>query len=531
MIIPLSQTTLPMRHSTSLPVTSGDDNASSKSSSSSTTTSANKTPHHTEIIASLALLVGTVVTVGYSQYYAPANTNKSIHPFPSSGKLIVPSDARRARQLQKHIQKREKREKRSLQRFGDEWDATQPVTTSSVTMEAPVVHNYGFANVPDADIHNLLYGGEIPDVTPMAPGDQIVQVDSVIMDEYESEENAVTVDQASRRRNAVAAKQSVFGLRDEVVISFLNAIDVVAGDFIAIVPARVGLNGGNGMLGDDDYLAYAYVCDPDAANPAADCESTGSVAWNPRTNPFPPGRYTAYLAKEDDTGPYPIKAGPANFVITSNPYNRVEVIEPVAPPPPTASQEIVEAPTPAPPTPVPPTMAPPTAAPPTVPPPTENPNGSLKTLMNGGIRNNGVMFEVEAKRTIRITGIDIHTPMKEIIPVFVYTSSGGLAGKQQDSSQWNKIMSTKVMGRGDGNMTPLDVSTIIRAGQKLSFYIDTPSVFVPGPIRYSPSNIPTGSVFAENESIGIIVGYGLDPHFGISYPNRIFNGQVRYEKL
>ena len=149
--------------------------------------------------------------------------------------------------------------------------------------------------------------------------------------------------------------------------------------------------------------------------------------------------------------------------------------------------------------------------------------------MNGGIRNNGIIFEVDAKRTIRITSIAIHTPLKEAIPITIYAMSGSAAGKERDASQWSKIASGKVFGKGDGLKTNIPVSLVIQAGRRIAFYCDTPSVFIPGPIRYSPSNIPTGAVFSEDDNIGIIVGYGLDPFFGESYPNRIFNGGVNYE--
>ena len=154
--------------------------------------------------------------------------------------------------------------------------------------------------------------------------------------------------------------------------------------------------------------------------------------------------------------------------------------------------------------------------------------------MNGGIRNNGIMFEIETKQAIRLTSIDIHTPLREKIPVTVYTATGGLAGKEQDSSKWNKISSTTVMGNGDHQYTPivLPIPLIIFAGTKLAFYIDTPSNFIPGPLRYSPapSDTPTGSIFSEDDSVRIIVGTGNDPYFGTSYPNRIFNGQIHYAR-
>ena len=203
-------------------------------------------------------------------------------------------------------------------------------------------------------------------------------------------------------------------------------------------------------------------------------------------------------------------------------------------PPPTNPPPTNPPPTNPPPTNPPPTNPPPTIPPPTNPPPTSSPFGSLKTLMNGGIRNNGIMFEIETKQAIRLTSIDIHTPLREKIPVTVYTATGGLAGKEQDSSKWNKISSTTVMGNGDHQYTPivLPIPLVIFAGTKLAFYIDTPSNFIPGPLRYSPapSDTPTGSIFSEDDSVRIIVGTGNDPYFGTSYPNRIFNGQIHYAR-
>ena len=145
------------------------------------------------------------------------------------------------------------------------------------------------------------------------------------------------------------------------------------------------------------------------------------------------------------------------------------------------------------------------------------------------------MFEIEPKQAIRLTAIDIHTPLRENLPVTLYTTSGGLAGKEQDSSKWNKIFSTIVMGQGDHKYTQIVVPNplVLLSGTKLAFYIDTPSNFIPGPLRYSPapSDTPTGSVFKEDDSVKIIVGTGNDPYFGTPYPNRIFNGQIHYAKL
>lgn len=518
-----------MKHSdSSLPIPSGDcDEELSASNRTNSHGRTNTSTIHSKpsppgitsaAIVSLAL-IGAAATVGYYNHFASNDANTLSHRPSSSGKLIVPADDRRARQLKEHIEKRD----RALQRFGD--DGESPVTTSSVMTEEPVIHSYGFAGISDSDIHAMLNGtgtgstegsDEREDVIPMSAEEPIVEVDSIVMDETE---NVVNVDQAAaapatRRRNAVAAKQTLFQANEQVVISFANTIDVQPGDFVAIVPSSFDASAG---ISDDDYVAYTYVCPPESD---ALCPRYGSVAWD--AGDIPTGRYKAYLTKEDSPAPYTIKAetsGP--FMVRGAPTNRAEVIETPTAAPPTA----------VPPTPVPPTPSPPTPVPPTIPPPTEDPNGSLATLMNGGIRNNGVMFEVEAKRTVRITSIDFHTPLKETIPVTLYTTSGTAVGKERDSTQWKWLASDKVLGQGDHRKTNVPVSQVIRAGRKMAFYLDTPSVFIPGPIRYSPSNIPTGGVFSQDDSISILVGYGNDPFFGEAYPNRILNGGVNYEKL
>ena len=217
-----------------------------------------------------------------------------------------------------------------LQRFGDD-DGVMPATFIS-SSEDPVIPNYGFDGISDSDVHKILHGD--------GTGEK-----EIVMNEDESKD-AVTVDQqqTARRRNAIAAKQGVFGLRDKVVISFLNSIDVEAGDWIGIVPEKVGTSGLNdeGFVDADSYITYRYICDPDA-DPLY-CPHTGSVEWDVQSIGayFPPGKYVAYLCKEDgedDPGPYVVKAGPTFFEIstiieappTNTPPtdpNRVEIIKP-----------------------------------------------------------------------------------------------------------------------------------------------------------------------------------------------------------
>ena len=231
-----------------------------------------------------------------------------------------------------------------------------------------------------------------------------------------------------------------------------------------------------------------------------------------------PGSWSAYLLTEEYSAPYKVKARtPTPFTISSGKSQQYEVIEVRTPPP----------------TPLPPTSRPtasPTASPTSKPTqaPTENAAKSLDTLWDAGIRNAGVMFEVVAKRDVRITGIDIHTPFSDQFGVRVYESRGGMSGKENSSSLWIKVKQGIVRGAGDMNPTQIEgLSSVILAGQKMAFYIDTPSDV--SRVRYSVVNVNTGNVYKENSDIQLLVGTGNDPLFGEYYTERMWNGRIHYE--
>ena len=343
-----------------LPITSGDQNSSTSSCSKKKTASIIAT------VASLALIGVASTTHGYKQHHGNTSSiindearTSSTRPFPSSGKLIIPTDGHRGRKLQQRVGKR------SLQRFGD--GEEELVTTNSIVMmEEPIIHKVDNVNAPIAPGHatrsslpmgELLHGedeADIVDIIPMATNEyhEVVEVDSVFID---GSEDVVTVDTtAARRRDAVVAKQSEFASNEDVVISFMNAVNVEAGDWIAIVAASIGLDD-EGMLGGDDYLAYAYICEPGADT--TECPRYGSVAWEPQF--LFPGEYMAYLVKEDYPSPFTVKAATSSsFTIGTEPASRIEIIEAVPP----TTTPMPPTPVPVVPTPMPPTPSPPTAS-------------------------------------------------------------------------------------------------------------------------------------------------------------------------
>ena len=209
----------------SLPIISGDENSLNSSRCT------NKAAGIIVTVASLAL-IGVATTCGYRQYNDNApSTRSTTRPFPSSGKLIVPMDDHRGRQLQQHV------EKRSLQRFGD--DEEELVATSSTVLEEPVIHKVdnidtttpmisGHARRSSLPMGELQHGEEgaadMVDIIPMATNEyhEVVEVDSVLMD---GSDNVVTVDEAvARRRDAVVAKQGEFASNENVVIAFMNLL-------------------------------------------------------------------------------------------------------------------------------------------------------------------------------------------------------------------------------------------------------------------------------------------------------------------
>ena len=147
----------------------------------------------------------------------------------------------------------------------------------------------------------------------------------------------------------------------------------------------------------------------------------------------------------------------------------------------------------------------------------------LTTTFAGGNGQAGNMIEILASKNIVVTSFDIHTFSTGSVHAYVYVKEGSYVGFESDPDAWTKIADTVIVGLGSPNPTRIpakDVTPLATsAGETYSFYItlDEPS------IRYT-----NGQVMVEDSSIKIVRSNGNKYPFGVSYPDRIWNGIVNY---
>ncbi len=151
--------------------------------------------------------------------------------------------------------------------------------------------------------------------------------------------------------------------------------------------------------------------------------------------------------------------------------------------------------------------------------------GELSTGLEGGNGHDGNMFDLRAHNTVSITSFGTHYE-RGPLTLRVYTRSTGWFGSENDASAWTLHHSERVMGRGEGELTPLHLSVpiVIKAGEKLAVYItntggdDSNAIYSDG----------EGEVCA-NADLEFFEGLGNAYPFGSIYSERRWNGSIRYE--
>ena len=143
------------------------------------------------------------------------------------------------------------------------------------------------------------------------------------------------------------------------------------------------------------------------------------------------------------------------------------------------------------------------------------------------------MFGVVAKTTIQIDSIKVNSPHTGMIHFEVYKTNGSLQGKEKTSDEWSLIATTRVEGGGESMPTTITSDAfsedlIIPRRQSIGLYV---TMKYQNELRYSPVQVASGDVFAENSDVAILVGTGNDYPFGNFYPKRMFNGALGYKKV
>uniref|UniRef100_A0A7S2KW41 Uncharacterized protein n=1 Tax=Leptocylindrus danicus TaxID=163516 RepID=A0A7S2KW41_9STRA len=155
----------------------------------------------------------------------------------------------------------------------------------------------------------------------------------------------------------------------------------------------------------------------------------------------------------------------------------------------------------------------------------------LVTTFEGGNGANGNIFDLVALRYLAIREFDVHTD-SQFSDVMVYSKSGSYIGYEYQESAWTFILETEVVGKGEGNRTPLPANTTV----DVEIMPDESAAFciiLSSGVSYTNGDYPGNQLFASNDHLKFYEGAGLGSSYigGSVYAYRIWNGAIRYSLL
>jgi hypothetical protein len=159
---------------------------------------------------------------------------------------------------------------------------------------------------------------------------------------------------------------------------------------------------------------------------------------------------------------------------------------------------------------------------------------SLTTTYASGNGQDGCMFDVTARRTLRITQLETHFDPGEAT-VEVYAVPGGIDGPRARAGDWQLLGSVRIEGRGDvsagGAPTPIPLALdlTIPAGETYGLYV-TNTGGADASINYTNGR-EQGLVFAANGDLRVHEGVGMRYPFQKPRGPRVWNGRIGYELI
>jgi len=162
------------------------------------------------------------------------------------------------------------------------------------------------------------------------------------------------------------------------------------------------------------------------------------------------------------------------------------------------------------------------------------PGGELLTTYSGGNGSYGAMFNIKAKKRIRLRGVKIHIQRKNV-QIDVYTKDGSFIGYQQSPDSWTLMCRVQVQGLGMYKQTSLPSECFdgltMNSGETLGFYVTLNSLDLV--YTNDTDNLKLGGVYKQNNDIQITIGSGVGSYplsrSSITYDNRIINGSFKYD--
>ena len=158
---------------------------------------------------------------------------------------------------------------------------------------------------------------------------------------------------------------------------------------------------------------------------------------------------------------------------------------------------------------------------------------SLTTTFEGGIDNDGAMFDVVASINLSIRGISIHVINTETFNVQVYSRSGTWSGRDKHPRAW-QLMQTEdaLIGMGYGLATPLPpFSAPISVSQddRRSFYTTISSGRLMALTK--ETNIVSGDLYVSSLEMKLFVGVAKNHAFLHTTMDVTWNGIIRYTAI
>lgn len=156
---------------------------------------------------------------------------------------------------------------------------------------------------------------------------------------------------------------------------------------------------------------------------------------------------------------------------------------------------------------------------------------TLTSTFAGGNGNEGVVFDVVAKKSLKLRSLQVPVRDAGTYSMYVYTRLGTHVGFEGDPSAWT-LLGVRSVGIVGGDVMTVafefPAALSVPAGGTRAFMIGLPS----GTVDYSNGGVePIGNIEAEDANLRILKGSGMGGLFGSLFPNRVPNVAIRYSDV
>lgn len=162
-----------------------------------------------------------------------------------------------------------------------------------------------------------------------------------------------------------------------------------------------------------------------------------------------------------------------------------------------------------------------------------HPEPSSLQISSPNNMQNGIMFDIKAKRAIDIRGFSTYIETGIAAQMEIWYRKGSHVGHETTAADWTRLATvdnvtgTKTFGISSvENRIPMELDLTIPAGKTYGFYITTTAF----PIIEYKNGTSVGAVAASNADIAVLEGTGKAYPFSTSYTPRVFTGTVYYKR-